>query len=36
MKRRIDMEDVYRSETRERFQRAQRSFEFNNIMERSK
>ena len=36
MKRRIDMEDVYRNETRERFLRAQRSFDFHMEMNASK
>jgi hypothetical protein len=32
----IDMDEVYRNETRERFQRAQRSFEFAREMERTR
>ena len=36
MKRRIDMDEFYRCETRERFQRAERSFNFNREMDVSK
>jgi hypothetical protein len=32
----IDMDEVYRDEGRERYLRAARSFEFNRIMERTR
>jgi hypothetical protein len=32
----IDMDEVYRDEGRERYLRAQRSFEFNQIAERTR
>jgi hypothetical protein len=34
--RKIDMEEHYRNEGRERFLRAARSFEYNRIMERTR
>jgi hypothetical protein len=34
--RKIDMDEVYRNETRERFQRAERAMEFSRIMERTR
>jgi hypothetical protein len=36
MQRRINMDDIYRSEVRERFLRAERSMEFNMEMAASK